>query len=142
MTIQTHNRKRSLLAIAAIVLATIALVGGFAAWRRAVMLEGIGRRHLEDNWYQMRLLKIVLDTFAAEDYPGFCKLPTNTVIRTSPEFVAALPPMAKETCTNSFDYRPWIHVETDGIVDFWGIGLTCSSLSPMTFDARRPISGC
>jgi len=53
---------------------------------------GIGRRHLEDNWYQMRLLKIVLDTFAAEDYPGFLrKLPTNTVIRTSPGIVAALP---------------------------------------------------
>ncbi len=28
--------------------------------------------------------------------------------------------MAKEACTNAFDYRPWTHVETDGIVDYWG----------------------
>jgi len=120
MTIETQNRKRWLRTVVAIVLVTIALVGGFATWRRVVKEERIGRRHLVENWNQMRLVRIVLEAFAGEDYPAFCRLPTNTIIRTSPEFVAALPPMAKEACTNAFDYRPWTHVETDGIVDYWG----------------------
>src|SRR5258708_15399463 len=120
MTIQTHNRKRSRRAIVVVVFVTIALIGGSAAWRWAVMLQRSDSRDLVHNWQKMNMVRLVLETVATEDYPAFCRLPTNTIIRTSPEFLAALPPTIREYFTLQAGMWGQDNVEKEGITDSWG----------------------
>jgi len=68
----------------------------------------------------MTMIRGVLDGLFIQDYPAFCKLPTNTIIRTSPEFVAALPPAIKEDYIRPSSGWSQVDVEKEGIVDFWG----------------------
>ncbi len=84
------------------------------------MLQRSDSRDLVHNWQKMNMVRLVLETVATEDYPAFCRLPTNTIIRTSPEFLAALPPTIREYFTLQAGMWGQDNVEKEGITDSWG----------------------